>query len=163
MTTTTPSAIIAKMSSVIEGILPSSSPSGRAFKRAPQPTGRLRTWALTAGGNVQFRLFEVSRAGSRVDAGTMDPSATMVNLPLRVTVVYPALPTLYGYRDLGQLEELIESDARQIRDALFAPGSLADGGHHASIVEVQDVDRADGKIWFQEFTVTAKFYAAQAL
>lgn len=164
MQTSTLAAIIDKMTAVIEGLTPAASPVDARFRRSPIKHKRLRSWCVNAKGSEVFRVFEVYRDGDRDDPGVMDPSATEINMPIRVTIAYPAeLVALYGRDDLDDLEDVIESDARQIRDALFSPSNLTDGGHQASIVRVLAPDRSDEKVYFQDLIVTAKYFATQNL
>lgn len=156
MTTTTLTAVIAHLVTVLEGLTPS--PSTPLFRRSVAPHRPLRTWIPDAGGNVMLRKFEVRRDGSHEDLAFMDPSARLVSAPLVVTVAY--VPKL-SLGDSFTLEAVVEADAAQIRNAIFDVGGLSGSGHRANFVSVLGLDQADERIWFQDFAVEAQLYIAQ--
>jgi hypothetical protein len=163
VTTTTPAAIIAKLVTVIEALSPQPEPLGRTFRRLKQPQSQrltLRKWSLTSGAGV-FRIFDVVRAGEREDLGVQDPRATLARVPLLVTLAYPASPSLCGLSEYGELEDLIDADACQVRNAIYSVSALADGGHQASDVTIRAPDRDGDQAWFQDLAVVATFYVAQ--
>lgn len=165
MVTTTIAAVLGKIEAVLESLAPAAAPVGVPFRRAGVKQLGIKEWCTrNAFGSEVFRKFDSSRSGPRADPGLMDPSASFVNQTITVTVAYPArLPALYGRDDLDDMEDIVESDARQIRDAIFSPSNLADAGHQASIVTIQDLDRSNPDVWFQDFTVEVKFFVSQTL
>lgn len=165
MTTTTLAAIRAKMATVIghprNGLIPTVV-SNERFKRSPknQP---IREWALQNGA-LAFRRFEIRRSAKRIDPGMEDPSAYRVEQQVTVTVCYPVkILGKYGLNDLDDLEDLVEADTTQIRDALASSGNLANGAHQANFIEQEDLDRNSSEIWFQLLTINCVFWASQQL
>lgn len=160
MTTSTLAEILAKVRSVVTSLTPGSL-SAQRFDRAPRRYP-LRLWAVQQGASsATLRKFEVKRTGPREDPGVIDPTAYFVNRDLLLEVAYPALPALYGREDLDDLEDLVEADALQIRDALFSPTGLANDAHQETVVVVEELDRGDDDVWFQPFTLTVKYFSPQ--
>lgn len=160
MTTSTLAEIIAKIATVITALTPGAL-SAQRFDRAPRRYP-LRLWAPQQGASTAtLRKFEINRVGPRQDPGVIDPTAYFVNRDVLVTVAYPVLPALYGRNDLDDLEDIVEADALQIRDALFSPTGLASAAHQETVVVVEDLDRSDDDVWFQPFTLTVKYFSPQ--
>lgn len=161
LTTTTMSAVIDKITNVIHGLTPTRLPD-RRFDRS-HPEFPLRAFSETDASEAMFRKFEVVRDGPREDSPLMDPSAAYITRVLRVSVAYPAkLVGLYGRDDLDDLEDLAEADATTIRDAIFSPGNLIPGCN-GMLPEVQDLERGDPDVWFQDIGVRVHLFVAQTL
>lgn len=162
MTTRTLTEIMNHYATVIAALTPAvvTSPV-KLFRRSTAPNRPLRAWIPDAGGNDMLRRFEVKPDGARQDLGTMSTSTARVLRPIVITVAYPAVPKLYGLGSDFDLEALIESDATQIRNAIFDVGGLVGSGHQANFITQLGVDQADERIWFQDFAVDAQFFMAQ--
>jgi hypothetical protein len=158
MITTTATAIIEKIVTVIEALTPLEVAT-RPYRRSKAPNLPLATWATDAGAMGLLRLFEVERSGPREDPGINDPQATLAAVPIDVTMVYPPVPRLYGLADEHALRAVVESDAHQIRDALFAPTALVPG-HQANMVTIEGLAQGE-RMWFQTISLTAIFYIVQ--
>ncbi|SRR6266540_702334 len=162
-TTTTFGAIRNQIVSVIEALTPAT--MNRAedkFRRCPDKRQLLETWAIAHASDGCFRKFDLRRSGDLTDPEVLDPSAIMRRELATLTMAYPVAPALYGPNDLDSMEDVIASDAQQVRDAVFSPGNLLTG-QIASIVTIHDVDRADESVWFQRFTLEIIYYHAQTL
>ena len=161
MTTSTLAQILTKIRAVIVGCLPATLPDVR-FMRPTEKHVPLREWALANAGSQCARKFEVKRFGPREDPGVIDPQAYYCNRQVLVEIAYPAeLAALFGREDLDDLEDVIEADALQIRDALFSPTGLANDAHQETAVVIEDLDRVEGPVWFQPFTLTVKYFSPQ--
>ena len=162
MTTTSLASIFTFLRSRVEAITPAASPTDRPFRYNVAPSRPLRPWLPDAGGNSMFRRFELERAGQRLDIGINNlEEGSLCEVPFLVLLAYPARPHLYGLQQRYDLEALIEADARQIRDSIFL-GGLESDAHHANLDPlIQDLDRSNEDVWFQEITFVAVFDAAQ--
>lgn len=162
-TTTTFKLIRNQMVSVIEALTPSvlNRPENK-FRRLPDKTMTLDAWAQSHGADNCFRKFDIRRTGGFTDPEILDPTAHRRTLLCTITVAYPLNFGIYGANDLDDLEDTIDSDIVQIRDAVFSPGNLITGCV-ANIVTVEDTDRSDDRVWFQRFIVETTYYNAQAL
>lgn len=159
MTTTTAEAIIDKAIAVLRGLSPLTA-SDLRFDRSPARYD-LRTWALQA---PCTRRFEIRTDGDRVDPEDTDISVLRVMQPMLITVAYSRkLVGTYGIADLNDLEDVVETDAKQICDALYPTGGLAGDGHIATVPTIGDLDRAHDEVWFQAIPVEAHFWVAQSL
>lgn len=161
MTTTTLTTIVNKMAAVIVALTPTAAPATRLFQRSTAPNLPFRRWALQAGGLTLFRMFEITRIGRRDELGVTDPSATLVRQNVRVTIAYPMVPKNYGRTDVMDMESLIEVDAHQVLDVLWSVGGLAGAGHQTSKPAMEEPDRSDDRIWFQDLTTEVTFYTAR--
>lgn len=159
--TTTLAAVINKITDVLHALVPGKLPE-RAFERS-HPGLPLAIWALTSPGEEIFRKFEIVAVGPREDPGTQDPSAILVSRTLRLRLAYPAtLVGLYGRDDLDDLEDLVEDDARRVRDVVYSPGNLIDGCN-AMIPRIEELGRTEPAVWFQDLSVRVLYYTAQSL
>lgn len=160
MTTVTPSQIVSKIVEVITGLTPAATPSSNyGFLENPTRNGQLRSWPIRAGSERIFRLFEVE-VGRRDDVGLNQPGVTYCNLAMSVTIAYPSAYTLRGYDSFRDVAEIISADAQQIRNALALPSALVGPGHDALIPTIQQVQRGNDAVWFQDISLVAKFYVA---
>lgn len=164
MNTTTPTAIITQLATVLEALTPAiSTTPAKLFRRSKSPNRPLRTWIPDAGGNDMLRKFDLFRDGSRLNIGINHPEANLISVPLTLTVAYPAVPKLYALTELYDLEALIESDALQLHDAILGPSALVSGDQAFLDVEILRTDQSDERHWYQDLTMTAVFYTAQRL
>lgn len=159
--TTTLATIRDQMIVKIEALSPSSladKPFRRAKKRLP-----IRDWAgQQNSGSAVLRRFEITRTGAAGDPPLMDPSTVERDEEIAITLAYPVLPALYGSDDMDDMEEIIRSDARQIRDAVYASTNYV-SGQLAAFVTIQPIDSGNPNVWFQELAVMVKYYEAQSL
>jgi hypothetical protein len=147
--------------STIHAINPALSPSVR-FTHFPRQDLELRDLAPKSG-SAAFRWFEPQRSSGRADPACMDPAAARIVASYSITIAYPVMPAFYGRRDLDDMEALIESDARQVMDALQSQAHLAEGGHESSSPVVEDTNRSDTRVWYQSITVSVTYHVAQNL
>lgn len=162
MTTRTLTEILTHYASVITSLTPSVTTTPSSTFRENEETARpLRKRFNDADLSDILRRFEVKEDGERQDLGTMSTSSARVLRPVAITVAYPAVPKLYGLSGRRALEALIESDATQIRNAIFDVGGLVGSGHQANFITQLGVDQADERLWFQDFAVDAQFFMAQ--
>ncbi|MEK7180392.1 MAG: hypothetical protein AAB706_02865 [Patescibacteria group bacterium] len=163
LSTTTATAIIDQMITVIEALTPSSSevsPKTNApFRRAPR-RAPLTTWAK--GGSAVLRRFDIVPTGPRVDPGVMDPAATLLERELAVSVAYPDLPALYGTNEHDDMHTLAEADAVKLRDAIVSPGNHV-AGQLAAYVTQSSLDAATDDVWLLRLTVLVQYYQAQTI
>lgn len=160
MTHRTLSEIINHYATVIAALTPASMAT-TLFRLNPDAARPLRARTHDADASDLVRRFEVEEDGPRLDLGTMSPSSARVLRPVAITVAYPAVPKLYSLTSRRALLALIEADATQIRNAIFDIGGLVGSGHEKNDITPLGVDRADERIWFQDFAVDAQFYMAQ--
>lgn len=168
MTTTTAEAIVAKTISVIGGLTPLITDKPR-FVRAPLRYP-LRDWALRQAGtgSAITRLFEVRTVDAQDDPDrddrASDISVMRVSQPMMVTVAYSTqILAAYGLDDLDDLEDVMETDAKQIRDAIYPSGGIVGAGHQGTKVSIEEPDRTNAAVWFQPLALTAEFWVAQSL
>jgi len=161
LTPTTLTAVINKVTDVLHLLTPGQQPD-KGFERAVAELP-LRLWAVTNQGEEIFRKFEVVRSGPRLDPGCQDPQAVYITRELRVTIAYPAkIVGLYGLGDLDDLEDLAEDDATKIRDAIYSPGNLI-ASCQAMVPEIQELERGDPGVWFQDVLVRVHLFVSQTL
>ena len=162
-TTTTFKLIRNQIVSVIEALTPATlnRPENK-FRRLPDKTMKLDEWCLAHGNDGCFRKFDIRRTGGFGDPDILDPAALRRSFTATITVAYPVSFGLYGANDIDDLEDTIDSDVTQIREAVFSPGNLL-AGHIENRVTVEDTDRSDDRVWFQRFTVEVTYYNAQTL
>lgn len=159
MTTRTLTEIITKLETVIAALTPEASPTDKPFRLAEG--GRLlRARVNDADVNDLFRRFDVLEDGDHDEFGIQYPSAGQVEVPLMVTLAYPAVPKSRGLAELRALEALIDNDRSQVRDAIVLSG-IAGAGHIANFTRVRGLDRSDERIWFQGLAVVARFFIRQ--
>lgn len=161
--TTTWGTVRNNLITVVQAITPSllNRPEN-LFRRCPDKSMSVDQWAITHAADTCFRRFDVRRAGQWQDPEVLDPTAIRRQMPAMITVAYPVNVALYGADDLDDLENLVDSDAMQIRDAVFSPDNQVSGQTY-TLVTVDDLDRADPRVWFQRFTLEVEFYTTQNL
>lgn len=160
MITTTYAAIRDRQIRLIEALVPAVIPKAR-FRRGHQHIP-LKTWASTQGvGSAALRRFEIVRNGVS-DPPLLDPAAREVREETLISVAYPTLAAHYGPDRLDDLEEIMRSDARQIRDVVFSYANYLPGQSLAQVTILQP-DRAFAPVWFQDFSVSLIYTEAQSL
>lgn len=162
MTTWTIGQIVDRCIAVVEAITPDvAEPQGRGFVLNRAPSRPLRLWTQDAGANGRMRTFDIE-LGQRSDVGPNPLQAVQVDWDILILVAYPGDPKLYSLTHRHELDALIASDARQIRDALVRPAGLAGSGHVANfITTIPGPDRASERVLFQAIPMTARFYHPQ--
>ena len=167
LATTSLSAIIDQMITIIEALTPSgpsSAPSAKTealFRRARIKRTRVGDQVPNSARFRQFDIFP-PKGSKRRDVGVLDPGANQVERMLRVTVAYPNLPVLYGVEELDDLFALAEADAVVLRDAIFSPGNLV-AGQLDSTVTQDSLDQRDPALWLLDLDVRVQYYATQTL
>lgn len=159
LTTTTFAAIRDTYATALASGTPDLVPD-RKLVRAKQSV-RLRDWPAVAT-EAGFRAFEITRSGGE-EPPLLDPAAYLRQEVLTVTAAYPLLLAIYGAADLDDVEKLIRSDARQIRDGLLAAGNYTSGQQGAIPLSLPEPERDNPEVWFQSISVTVYYYEAQAL
>ena len=163
MATTTFATIRDNYYTLIAAITPTvRTTDGYVFRKPPRRS-MLRDWALTVGTEAVFRKFEISRSGSAADQlPHFDSDALQRRERARVTVAYHTAVAFYGEDEIDEMDDVMRSDARQIRDVLFDTGNYV-SGQNAAIVTILPPDRARRGVWFQEFDVDFIYNEAQSL
>lgn len=162
MTTTTAEAIIDQAIAVILDLTPLSA-AGLKFDRSPRRYP-LRDWAAKAPDSAITRKFEIRTDGALVEPEHEDIACRRVMQPMLIQIAYaPKLLALYGPDDLDDLEDIIETDGKQIRDALYPTGGLCGDGHIATVVNPLPLERFSDDVWFQPLAVEAHFWVGQSL
>ncbi len=149
MNTTTWAAIRSSIVGLIEDIDATTAHTDVSFARAPRRY-ELKKWVKNVG-SAALRKFEVSRIGQVTDPAVQSPTHVQRNDKAKITVAYPALPALYGAEDLDDLEDIMRTDASQIRDAVFSQGNYL-SGQHAAFVKIDEPVKTD-TVWFQPLSV----------
>lgn len=135
---------------------------GYLFRRCPDKTVPLRDWALRTPPSC-FRRFEVRSEGADEDAPWQNPTEYEVNEKCSVLVAYPARAVgLYGAEDTDDLDRVMESDADQLRDAIWSTDNYPAGVHKRQVV-ARRYDRTDPTVWFVELAVIVTYAKAQSL
>lgn len=131
------------------------SPFVRANRRYP-----LRAWA--DGTTACLRHFEWTSAGDEQEvAQVQGEDVRFVRQFAALVVAYPSLPGIGGVDEMDSLEDLMESDARQIRDCLFSSGNLMADLY--AVLPVIGTPERSGDVWFQTFAIELQFRKAQTL
>ena len=134
---------------------------GDPFRRSKQREG-LREWAGRTASTAVLRRFDVRRPAPAPDPNVLNSARLVRNETIRVEVAYPVDVALYGTADIDDIEKVMRSDARQIRDCIFSAGNYVDG-QHAAFVSIEEPDQASDRVWFQAFTVEIIYNEAQSL
>jgi len=121
----------------------------------------LRDFASKAG-SAGLRKFEFDRIGPVQDAPFFDFSVKETNEGMRLTVAYPTMRALYGRNDLNEMDKVLRSDARQLRDLIFSGGNYL-AGQSAGFVTIQEVDKSNPDCWFSLIDVQLIYTEAQTL
>ena len=157
-TTTTFAAIRDNYITVLEALTPTTKSEVplRCVKKA-----ELREWAEKNATSAVLRKFDIRR-GDGTEPPFQDPSAIERNEDMVLTVAYPVANGLYGQDDRNDMEDLIRSDARQIRDAVVSSDNYL-AGQSAALLETLPAPERDEKVWFQVFVFRLIYTEAQSL
>lgn len=117
--------------------------------------------AAAGNGSSAIRVFEFQR-GKAEEPPYEDPQAFERNEQMLLLVAYPTLLAFYGRDDLDDVEKVMRRDAAQIRDCIFSGGNYL-AGQSAAFVEIMTPDRADPRVWFQQFTISLIYTESQTL
>lgn len=158
-TTTTYEAIRDSYITKIKALSPSRV-SNLLFDECPRNMS-LRDYAGMAG-SAAIRKFQFERTGFVEDPPVLDWTAKETNEDITLTVSYPTTFALYGKADRNDLEALMRSDARQIRDLIFSGGNYL-AGHTASFVTILRSDRKSSSVWYQGFGISLIYTEAETL
>lgn len=121
----------------------------------------LRTFTDLAG-SAALRKFDFERSGDATEPPYMDWPVMERNEGMRLTVAYPTLYALYGRSDLNDIDKVVRSDARQLRDTLFGQINYLPG-QSACFVVIKEVDKSDPSCWFQVFECSLIYTEAQSI
>jgi len=146
-TTTTLEAIRDSLITALRAITPASLAQEK-FDRSPTRTP-LRSWAT--GDSSCLRKFEIVPTSTPEPVGVHGASETRLHQELTVTIAYPA-SFVYGDQDIDDMRDVIDADARKVRDALFTGANYPAGAEPVSEPIVGLPDEGEG-VWFQEITV----------
>lgn len=162
MQTITATTIIDHLIEVIEGITPGAQPTSPGFVNDARGHGEpdLDQWAPGAGGNLQFRRFQLAGTNPRDDGGVNNFGARLATTVLDLTIAYPAVPKNYGLGTYADLEALIRADAHQIHDAISSPFGLAGAGHIAIWPKVGAIEKP-GEIWLCRMPIEILHYVSK--
>jgi hypothetical protein len=158
--TTTLPLILAKQAQVIAGLAPTMLRE-LAFERAPKNLP-LRAAIQEEPTSPWFRRFDIWPVAASQTSSFFSTEAQEVVRTVVATVAYPLDLATYGRNDLVDVLSVVESDARQIRDAIFSPDNYL-AGQTAAFVELNELDRAFADLWFQEFLIELHYYEAMSL
>ena len=143
---------------ILEALTPAT--QGARFRRHQQRQP-LRRWAPAHAG-ASLRTFEIERQSPKSDPPLHDPALVERQVTARLSVAYPVLPGAYGRGDLDDMADVIDADARQLRDAIYSPGALI-SGQLAAFVDVQPIDRTLDEIHFLDLMLDLRFFESQSL
>jgi hypothetical protein len=121
-----------------------------------------RQWIAKAPVDTAVRRYIIERTGSFTDPERFDPAERDITVEATLTMAYPVALGLYGIEDFDSLEDVIEADQHQIRDALTASDHYV-SGQYAAEVTVDAPDRGDDKVWFATLSVLLRFAKSQSL
>jgi hypothetical protein len=159
--TTTFMAIRRQQLAVIEALTPTLEAQHR-FRRKPsrQP---LKIWASIGPTTACYRKFEITRQDASPDPTILDPSAREQNERSTISVAYPVgVQGLYGVDEQIDLDDVMRSDAHQIRDAVFSTANYL-AGQSAAFVTILSPDKGLAAVWFQDFEVECIYTEAMSL
>lgn len=159
MSTTTFAAIRSQIETVMLALTPATA-SQLKFRRAPRREP-LRDWASKNTGDRAVRKWELLRGDQR-DPLSLDPSEYACEIDGTLTVAYPTLLGIYGANELDSLEDVIEADAHQIRDAIFSAGNYV-AGLYCATVSIMGPDRTMDGCYLQPFQITFTLNRSQSL
>ena len=159
MSTTTFAAIRSQIETVLAALTPATASQLR-FKRAPRRVP-LRDWVTKNTGDGAVRRWEMLRGDQR-EPMSMDASERVVEIDAVLTVAYPTLIGIYGANELDSLEDVIEADANQIRDALYSSGNYV-AGCYCVTVSIMGPDRTMDGCYLQPFQLTFTLNRSQSL
>lgn len=159
-TTTTYAAIRDHQIALIEALVPTLQSQYR-FRRGSKRQSLVKM-ASEKPTSAFLRAFEFRRDTNAPDPTIQDPDARETRETATLTVAYPVQPSLYGADELDDMEELIRSDARQIRDVLFSPDSYL-AGQSIAKVTILGIDRSLEAIWFQSFGIELVYTEDQGI
>ena len=132
----------------------------RGFERARPRSKALRDWA-DGKSSAQFRKYEWTRSGPATEPLVLLPDTILRIEQATLLVAYPIAPALYGDNDLDSMEDLIRSDARQLRDALIDPNNLVDGC--CAVLPTIETPERNDLVWFQPIVCELTYYEGQTL
>lgn len=163
MATTTFAAIRDNYITLIEAITPSTHDgSDKKFKRSPRRY-MLRDWAIKTGHSAVFRKFEIIRASGVADQlPHFDSDQIQRRERARISIAYPVDVAFYGTDERDDLDDVMRSDAKQVRDVLFDPDNYL-AGQNAAIVNILGPDRVSENVWFQDLEVDFIYNEAQSI
>jgi hypothetical protein len=122
-----------------------------AYRRAPRRYDLLE-WAASVG-SASLRAFEMVRGEDDIEEPEHEGTGTLErDEVMTITVAYPVLPALYGADELDDLECVMRSDVRRIREVVQS-GSNFLAGQSRGHVTPNEPDRTDDRVWFQSFRV----------
>lgn len=156
--TTTYAAIRDNYITKIEALAPSLL-SQLAFRRGPR-RHELAVWADGAG-SAALRKFEIRLASGTPDPNLFDPTALERHEEAVLLIAYPVMTALYGTDELDELEKVMRSDARQLRDLVFSAGNYV-AGQNAAFVEIEEPERGL-RVWLQPLRIALLYLESQSL
>jgi hypothetical protein len=143
---------------LIEDIVPRLS-TDKPFMRSLVRNKPLRTWA-TGKNSSEFRKFEWLRTGEAEEPEVLaDPM--LRNEQATLTIAYPVQLGLYGPDDQDSMEDLIRSDAHQVRDVLLSGGNLLTDCI-AVLPTIVEPERGEA-VWFQPIVCKLIYFESQTL
>lgn len=132
------------------------------FQERPVRHVGLKAWAEKNKGSSTFRKFEIKQVVGGEEAEFMDPSQIELFEELELVVSYPSqLHNLYGDEGDDDLEQIIEQDSAQLRDALMSGSNLQSGQNTANVAAVE-IER-DEDVWFLMITLEIRYFRSQSI
>lgn len=134
--------------------------AGDKFDHVPKRYD-VREFVESSGGSGVLRRFDIQRAGTTETLPHLSTSEVMREEYARLTVAYPRTYGRYGTNDRLDMEDVIRSDARQIRDTIMSTGNFVSGQQEAQVA-IEEPERGDAT-WFQPFMIRLLYHEAQTI
>ena len=132
------------------------------FQERPIRHVGLREWAEENSGSATFRKFQFMRPVAGEEAAFMDPAQFELFEELELVVAYPSqLHNLFGNEGDDDLEQIMEQDGDQLRDAVTSAGNYQSGQNMAKVTSVE-IER-DDDVWFLVLTFEIRYFKSQTL
>lgn len=167
MDTTTTAAIVAEEIRLIELLIPATRATEGGmgdpvlFRRSDRGLPIRDFVAQSNSASGVFRRFDILPVGDEVELVHYGTARELSHL-VRLTIAYPTDLAFYGENEIDDLASLMESDAKQIHDKVFAPVNYL-AGQHAAFATVKAPDRSFPDVWFQEIDIELQYDRTETL
>lgn len=163
-TTTTFEAIRDGFYADVEALTPTVlARSEYVFRRLPDRRIAVRVWAAQQSTDSCLRRFDMRITGDVEEFPVIHHDAREVNVQATFTIAYPVLPGVYGEQDLDDMEDVVESDTRQIYDVLRSASNWPAGMSNCQVtISTTDRDSVQD-VWFKDFQCLLTYTAAATI
>jgi hypothetical protein len=128
----------------------------------PAPTAYdLDDWTFRLGAHSDLLRKFQWRYVTTEDPPYLEADVCERNDTVRLSIAYPVLPSLYGAQELDDLEAVMRSDAKLIRDLLSLGDAVADA-QKIGLVTILPPE-TEGLVWMQRLDVVVTYHEAQTL